>query len=38
MMAGFGVLITVLVRLTLGDERPLSGSGRLLLDADQLEL
>jgi MFS family permease len=37
MMAGFGILITILVRLTLGDERPLSGTTPVLLDADQLE-
>jgi predicted MFS family arabinose efflux permease len=37
MMAGFGILITVLVRLTLGDERPLGGTEPVLLDADQLE-
>lgn len=37
MMAGFGVLITVLVRLTLGNERPLGGTEPVLLDADQLE-
>lgn len=38
MMAGFGVLITVLVRLTLGHEKPLEGTEGTLLDADQLEL
>jgi len=38
MMAGFGVLITVLVRLTLGNERPLGGTEGALLDADQMEL
>ncbi len=37
MMAGFGVLITVLVRLTLGNEQPLGGTAPVLLDADQLE-
>ncbi len=38
MMAGFGLLITVLVRLTLGNERPLGGTEAALLDADSLEL
>ncbi len=38
MMAGFGVLITVLVRLTLGEEKPLGGTATALLNADQLEL
>lgn len=38
MMAGFGVLITILVRTTLGDERPLGGTESALLDADSLEL
>ena len=38
MMAGFGLLITVLVRLTLGDERPLGGTEAALLEADSLEL
>jgi len=38
MMAGFGLLITVLVRVTLGDERPLGGTEAALLDADSLEL
>jgi len=38
MMAGFGLLITVLVRMTLGDERPLGGTEAALLDADSLEL
>lgn len=38
MMAGFGLLITVLVRLTLGNERPLGGTEAGLLDADSLEL
>jgi MFS family permease len=37
MMAGFGILISVFVRLTLGDERPLGGTEPVLLDADQLE-
>ena len=38
MMAGFGLLITVLVRATLGDERPLGGTEAALLEADSLEL
>jgi MFS family permease len=38
MMAGFGLLITVLVRLTLGGERPLGGTEAALLEADSLEL
>jgi MFS family permease len=38
MMAGFGVLITILVRLTLGNEKPLGGTEESLLEADQLEL
>ena len=38
MMAGFGLLITILVRLTLGLEKPLGARGEVLLDADQLEL
>ncbi len=38
MIAGFGFLITVLVRLTLGDEKPLGDQSATLLDADQLEL
>jgi hypothetical protein len=37
MMAGFGVLITVLVRLTLRDERPLGSAGPAMLEADALE-
>jgi MFS family permease len=36
MMAGFGVLITVIVRLTLDGEKPMGGT--VLMDADQLEL
>ena len=35
---GLCVLITVLVRLTLGHEKPLEGTEGTLLDADQLEL
>ena len=38
MMAGFGLLITVLVRTTLTDERPMGGTEAALLDADSLEL
>jgi MFS family permease len=38
MMAGFGVLITVLVRLTLDNEKPLGHQGTTLLDADVPEL
>jgi MFS family permease len=38
MMAGFGFLVTVMVRLTLGNERPLGGTEGVLLDADSLEL
>jgi len=37
MMAGFGVLITVLVRLTLRDEMPLGSGGPAILEADTLE-
>jgi MFS family permease len=38
MMAGFGLLITVLVRMTLGNERPMGGTEGALLEADSLEL
>ena len=38
MMAGFGVLITVLVRLTLDNERPLGDTRAGLLETEQLEL
>jgi MFS family permease len=37
MMAGFGVLITVLVRLTLGNERPMGSPDPAILEADKME-
>jgi MFS family permease len=38
MMAGFGLLITILVRLTLGGEKPMGATEEVLLDADRLEM
>jgi MFS family permease len=37
MMAGFGILITVLVRLTLGNEKPLGSPDPAILEADKME-
>jgi len=37
MMAGFGILITVLVRFTLGNERPMGSPDPAILEADKME-
>jgi predicted MFS family arabinose efflux permease len=37
MIAGFGVLITVLVRLTLGNEKPLGSPDPAIMEADKME-
>jgi MFS family permease len=37
MMAGFGLLITILVRLTLRDERPMGSPDPAIMEADKME-